>query len=74
VDVDNGVIEIKLPDLSRVALEPGDVLLVRCGTLSAPEARLVKLRLSQVFPGHEIVLISSEVEVSVVRLLKSKAE
>lgn len=64
-------IEIKLPDLSRVALEPGDTLLLRCaGLLSDAQVHLIKLRLSQAFPGHEIVMISSDVEVSVVRPLR----
>lgn len=63
-------IEIKLPDLSRVALEPGDTLLLRCvGQLSEAQVRLIQLRLTQAFPGNKIVMISSQVELSVVRPL-----
>lgn len=48
-------VRIELPDLSRVALEPDDVLLVRSRRLTHAQVQLVKLRLSQVFPGHEIL-------------------
>lgn len=69
LDYESGAsIEIKLADLSRVALEPGDALLLRCNDkLTQAQAGLIKLRLTQAFPGREIVMISGHAEVSVVR-------
>jgi hypothetical protein len=68
-------IEIKLLDLSRVALEPGDVLLVRLNSFfTQAQIGLMKLRLSQIFPGHETVFFSADVELSVVRPTPSEVE
>jgi hypothetical protein len=61
-------IEIKLPDLSRVALEPGDVILVRwAGHMDEENARKLKMRLNEAFPGHKIAILPSGMELSVVR-------
>jgi hypothetical protein len=51
------MIEIKLPDLSRVVLEPGDVLFVRTQRLiTMREAHEIHDRLCAFFPGNDVVV------------------
>ena len=66
----DGAIEIKLPDLSRVALEPGDTLLCRVGgnsLVDMAQAERIRQQLRDHFPGHDVVVLAAAVEVSVVR-------
>ena len=65
----DGFIEIKIADLSRVVLEPGDVLLVRYNrpNLDMAQAQTIRERLSAHFPGHDIVVLTDGVQLSVVR-------
>lgn len=61
-------VEIKISDLSRVALEPGDVLVLRT-PFSVDKATQAEIRadLDEYFPGHKVIIISNNVEMSVVR-------
>jgi len=64
-------IEIKLPDLSRVALEPGDVLLVRTQrSISMQDAHDIRERLRMHFPDNDAVVLGPGVELAVVRPLE----
>lgn len=58
---------IELPDLARIALAPGEVLWVRSSRLSPAQVRLVRFRLSQVFPDNQVVALSPDVELLVGR-------
>jgi len=61
-------LEIKIADLSRVALEPGDVLLARVdGPIDMAQAEAIRKRLKWYFPGHDVVVVDGSVELSVVR-------
>lgn len=63
-------IEIKLPDLSRVALEPGDVLLVRVAhQIDQSTAHAIKEAVKSHFPGHDVAVLGQGAELSVVRPL-----
>lgn len=62
------MIEIKLPDLSRVRLEPGDVLVVRVqGAISMKTAQEIRVRVGEHFPNNDVVVLSQGVELAVVR-------
>lgn len=64
-------IEIKLPNLSRVALEPGDTLLVRSPhMIDSATADAWKAKLGEYFPGHQVVVLGGGLELSVVRPVK----
>lgn len=62
-------LEIRLPDLSRVALEPGDAILVRTQRelLSEHQAAQIKARIADRLPGHEVLVIAAGTELAVLR-------
>lgn len=61
-------IEIKLPDLSRVALEPGDKLLVRHPKrISQAAAEAITANLKREFPDHMVMFMDDGLELAVVR-------
>lgn len=63
-------IEIKLPDLSRVALEPGEVLLVRTARrIDQITAHLIREAVKRHFPDHDVVVLGDGMELSVIRPL-----
>lgn len=72
MNVDDGAIEIKLPDLSRVALEPGDAILVRVshGLLSMADSERIERRIKAKLPGHEVLVASGNIELAVIRPVK----
>lgn len=60
--------EIKIKDLSRVQLEPGDVLVLRLEEPVAPEvAKAMRLALAEAFPRHRAVVLDQGADLSVVR-------
>lgn len=62
------MIEIKLPDLSRVALAPGDVLLVRCDrVIDRYDAHSIEQLLRNYFPGNEIAVLGPGLELAIVQ-------
>lgn len=61
-------IEIKLSDISRVALEEGDILIYRNPKrISQASAALIKKELGRVFAGHRIGIVDEGGELAVVR-------
>ena len=59
---------IELVNLSRVSLEPDDVVVLRHPKRvdQADAARLVE-RMGHVFPGHKVVILDAGLELAVVR-------
>lgn len=61
-------IEIKISDLSRVELAPGDVLIFRYPLrISQDSAAAIRKNLSIAFPGHRIGILDDGGELAVVR-------
>jgi hypothetical protein len=65
-------VEIKISDLSRVVLGPGDVLVLRT-PFPVDKATQAEIRadLDEYFPGHKVVIMSNNVELAVVRPVRS---
>lgn len=70
--VTSAEVEIKISDLSRVALEPGDVLVLRT-PFSVDKATQAEIRadLAEYFPGHKVIIMSNNVELAVVRSVRN---
>lgn len=63
------MIEIRLADLSRVALEPRDVLVVRSPhVISHDQAIAIRAALQQHFPDNDAVILGDGIELAVIRL------
>jgi hypothetical protein len=61
-------IEIKISDLSRVELAPGDVVIYRHPLrISEAAAAAIRNNLSKAFPGHRIGILEDGAELAVVR-------
>ena len=59
--------EIKIENLQRVQLEPGDVVLIQCQGMISPGHRQVLYRdLKAVFPGHSVIVLDRGDELSII--------
>ncbi len=61
--------EIPITDLTRIALEPGDKLLVRLPNriIGTEEETFLLEDLAAQFPGHEVIVMPDEVQLAVIR-------
>jgi hypothetical protein len=61
-------IEIKLPDLARVALEPGDKILVRYPKrITQAAAEAISANLNKIFPDHAVMILDDGLDLAVIR-------
>lgn len=68
MNADHGAIEIKLPDLSRVALEEGDAILLRVHKhFSMADLQHIESRIKLKLPGHEVLIVSGDIELAILR-------
>jgi hypothetical protein len=61
--------EIRITDLARVTLGPGDKLLVRIPGRSVQDRRKVYDYVKPRFPDHEVLVLPADCEVSVIQAL-----
>jgi hypothetical protein len=61
-------IEITIADLSRVALEPGDILLIRSPKrLTLQSVDSLKKAIREGLPGHRVLVLEEGLDLAVIR-------
>jgi hypothetical protein len=63
-----GVTEpLQLEDIKRLALQPGDVLVVRLPVIPSPEmVDSVRLQLEAALPGHKVFVLAPGIDLEVI--------
>jgi hypothetical protein len=48
--------------ITRIHLEPGDVLAVRCPNITTEQAARIRTHMATLVPGHEVIVVPEGVE------------
>lgn len=74
---DEGGADERLPllDVRRLALRPGETLLIRVpeGTMTHERAQAMSERLGEWFPGSHVLIVEGDTEVSIIQPVREEA-